>query len=202
MSREPSFDELVGGEPMGSERERLREVHELLLQAGPPPELTPELESGPQLGRVAATRRRQMKRRGMLLLAATLAVIAVFFAGYGVAQRGGSTSAVAQLALKGTSAAPGARATLVLLPKTGGNWPMRLSVRGLPKLPAEQYYTVFLVRKGVGHLPCGTFVTADQSRTLTVTLNAPYRLRQGDTWIVAREAPRDNGLGPTVLRPA
>jgi hypothetical protein len=202
MSREPSFDELVGAEPMGSERERLRMAHELLLQAGPPPELPPELEAGPQLGRVSAARRRQMKRRGMLLLAATLAVVAVFFAGYGVAQRGGGTNAVAQLALKGTPAAPGARATLALLPKRAGNWPMRLSVKGLPKLPAEQYYTVFLVRKGAGRLPCGTFVTAGGAGTLTVSLNAPYRLRQGDTWIVAREAPRDSGTGPTVLRPA
>ena len=40
----PDFDELVGGDDLpGPERERLQRVHELLVAAGPPPELPPEL---------------------------------------------------------------------------------------------------------------------------------------------------------------
>ena len=43
-NRVPDFDELVGGDVTGDERERLRRAHELLVQTGPPPELSPELE--------------------------------------------------------------------------------------------------------------------------------------------------------------
>ena len=35
----PDFDELVGTDLEPDERERLERVHELLLEAGPPPEL-------------------------------------------------------------------------------------------------------------------------------------------------------------------
>ena len=37
--RGPSFDDLVGDDLAPAERERLLRVHELLIQAGPPPEL-------------------------------------------------------------------------------------------------------------------------------------------------------------------
>ena len=43
MSRSPDFDELVNGVEEPDERERLRRVHELLVEAGPPPELSPAL---------------------------------------------------------------------------------------------------------------------------------------------------------------
>jgi len=38
-NRVPDFDELVGGDVTGDERERLRRAHELLVHTGPPPEL-------------------------------------------------------------------------------------------------------------------------------------------------------------------
>jgi len=47
--RAPDFDELIDGEIDGAERERLRRMHELVLRAGPPPELSPQLEAGPTL---------------------------------------------------------------------------------------------------------------------------------------------------------
>ena len=40
MNREPTLDELIGADTTGAERERLQHVHELLLEAGPPPEVT------------------------------------------------------------------------------------------------------------------------------------------------------------------
>ena len=48
MSRDPDFDELVPDAEEG-ERERLRRVHDMLVAAGPPPELTPQMEAGPTL---------------------------------------------------------------------------------------------------------------------------------------------------------
>src|SRR5207237_772064 len=42
-TRPPDFDDLVGGEVPREERARLHRVHELLVQADQPPELSPEL---------------------------------------------------------------------------------------------------------------------------------------------------------------
>lgn len=201
MTRDPSFDELVGGEPTGTERERLRRAHELLVQAGPPPELSPELRAGPQLARVQAIRRRQVRRRGMLLLAATLAVAAVFAVGYAVGNGGSEPNAVGRLALKGTAIAPHARATLAILPRVDGNWPMQLTVENLPKLPTRSQYAVYLVQQGERY-PCGSFVSSGGSGPMTVKLNAPYRFQTGASWIVVRKPLLSRGLGQTVLRPA
>ena len=49
MTRPPDFDELVGKEVPEHERERLKRTHELLVQAGPPPELSPALETVPRI---------------------------------------------------------------------------------------------------------------------------------------------------------
>jgi hypothetical protein len=207
VSGGPRFDELFGTEPAGPERERLLRTHELLVQAGPPPELAPTLERAPTPAAARALHRRRVKRRVVLLLAAAIAAGAMFAAGYAVADHrgtGGSSSSASTrtLALKGTSAAPHARATLEILPAQAGNWPMTLSVAGLPKLPPHTYYEVYLVRSGRTWASCGSFVVARSSRALTVTLNAPYALRPGDSWIVTRTGPQETGPGKAVLRPA
>ena len=208
MNREPSFDELVDAETSGEERERLRNVHELLLEAGPPPELTPKLRKAPGFGRVVRFQRRTVKRRGLLLLAAALSIVVVFAAGYAVSNSrhsGGGGSSVkgvaATVQLEGTPFAPNAQATLEVWKPRAGNWPMTLSVTGLPKLPRHVYYDVYLVRNGKPWAPCGAFRVASASQALTLTLNAPYKLRKGDTWVVTRPAAHGTEPGKTVLRP-
>src|SRR4029079_5672305 len=112
VNREPTLDDLIGADMSGEERERLRQVHGMLLEAGPPPELSPKLEEGPTLG-MTLQRKRALKRRGMLSVAAPLAVVGVFLAGYAVANRGGSgPTPVLSQALKGTALAPQAQGTL------------------------------------------------------------------------------------------
>jgi hypothetical protein len=200
----PEFEDLVGEDTSADERERLHGVHELLLQAGAPAELTPELRRGPSFGVDRLQRRRVVKRRAMLLLAAALSVGAVFAAGYAVADhRGGGNAEAAPpetLALHGTSQAPHARATLDVWRPRDGNWPMTLSVVGLPKLPRHTYYEVELVRHGRFWGSCGTFRIERPSRALTLTLNAPYQLEKGDSWVVTRASPAGEP-GTTVLRP-
>lgn len=205
MNREPDFDELIGAETSAAERERLRRTHELLLQAGPPPELPPQLRKAPSFGRSGAVRlqpRRVVKRRALLLLAAAVSIAAVFAAGYGVGNhRGGSPAPVAALTLQGTSALPNAHATLEVWHSRSGNLPMTLSVVGLPKLPRGTYYEVYLVRQGRPWGQCGTFVVSStSSQPLTLKLSAPYSLQKGDSWIVTR-APFGSEPGKTVLRP-
>ena len=208
MNHEPRLDELIDAETTGAEREQLRHVHELLLRAGPPPELTPELEAGPTLAMTLGRRRRSAKPRAMLLLAAALAVLGVFFAGYLVANSRSGKSAksvsppVRVITLRGTSDVPQAQATLAVWHSHAGNWPMTLNVAGLPKLPPHNYYEVYLVRDGKPWGSCGTFrVEGSSGQRLSVTLTAPYSLRKGDSWVVTRPGPGGVEPGLTVLRP-
>jgi hypothetical protein len=204
LTHEPNFDELIGTEATRAERERLHHAHELLVQAGPPPELPPSLQKAPNFGVFSLHQRRVVKRRALVLLAAALSVAVVFFAGYAV--RGGGSSAkapnpVVSLSLKGTSALPNAQATLEVWKARDGNWPMTLSVVGLPKLANHGYYEVYLVRNGRPWGLCGTFRAAGSSTALTVTLNAPYSLHKGDSWVVTRPDSSGAEPGQTVLSP-
>jgi hypothetical protein len=196
----PEFEEIVGEDVEAAERARLARVHSLLVQAGPPPELSPELESGPTLGMTLNRRPVRVRRRAMLLAAAVAIVALAFLGGY-IAGNGGGTASADVLKLTGTPAAPHALASLQIEPRdAGGNWPMRLSVTGLPRLSGQSYYEVFLVRDGKPFAPCGTFkVAAD--RATTVQLNAPYRLRHTDSWVVTRQTPTSSEPGAVVLRP-
>jgi hypothetical protein len=79
---------------------------------------------------------------------------------------------------------------------------MTLTAVGLPKLPPRRYYEVYLIRGGKIGGSCGTFNVVSKGGVVKVTLNSPYPLLKGDTWVVTR--PGSDGLepGPTVLRPA
>lgn len=205
MNREPTLDELIGTEATGAERQRLQHVHDLLLEAGPPPELSPELEAGPNLKMTVGKRRRVVKQRATLLLAAAVGVFVVFLGGYVVANRGGSSSATPVIAqrLAGTPLAPHASGTLEVWDSSAGNWPMTLRVVGLPRLPQHTYYEVYLVRGGKPWGSCGSFrvTSSDSSAVVRVTLTAPYTLRKGDSWVVTRPGPGGAEPGRTVLRP-
>jgi hypothetical protein len=207
VNRDRNLDELVGADMTGAERERLQRAHDMLLEAGPPPELSPKLEEGPSLG-MTLQRRRAVKRRAMLLLAAALAVFAVFFAGYGVGNHGSGKKTggpVIAEALKGTSRASQAEGALrVWSSKDGNNWPMTLTVVGLPKLPPHNYYEVYLLRDGKiqGWGLCGAFsVGGSNASEVTVTLTSPYPLEKGDSWVVTRPGAGGTEPGQTVLRP-
>jgi hypothetical protein len=156
------------------------------------------------LGRARDPRR--VRRGAALLLAAALAVAVVFIGGYLVGNRDGGTSPspppVRTLELHGTSAAKGAFASLRLGSAEEGNWPMTLTVVGLPTLPARGYYEVFLVRNGKPWAPCGSFVVQRSDVGFTVTLNAPYALHPGDSWVVTKQLPGTSGPGQPVLVPA
>jgi hypothetical protein len=202
--RKPDFDELVGLDVEHSERERLRRVHELLIEAGPPAELPPELEAGPTLAMTFGGRVREHRthRRTMLLAAAVVVLALAFLGGYIAGNRGGGVAGARTLKLAGTSADPAALASLRIEPADeAGNWPMQLNVTGLPKMPPHGYYAVFLVRNGKIWAPCGTFVVAGAKQGTSVHLNAPYKLKHGDSWVITKQMPGSNEPGTVVLRP-
>jgi len=204
VTRTLNFDELIGPDVEPAERERLRTVHNLLLQAGPPAELSPEIEAGPTLAMTLQRRPRRAGHRVALLAAALALVTIAFLGGYITGNgKGDGLSAGHTLSLVGTKAAPGALASLRIQPvDAAGNWPMQISVTGLPKLPARGYYMVYLMRNGKPYAPCGTFVVAGRDHGASVWLNAPYDVRQGDTWVVTKQLPGHHVAGPIVLRPS
>jgi hypothetical protein len=200
MTQPPDFEQLIGSDVEAAEYARLQRVHSLLVQAGPPPEIAPGIASGPTLGMTMARRPTRVRRR-VLLLAATVAVLALAFLGGYIAGNGGGKTAGTVLQLAGTPAAPSAFASLQIEPvDAAGNWPMRLSVKGLPQLHGHWYYEVFLERDGKPYAPCGSFKVATKQATV-VQLNAPYRLQHADTWIVTKQAPDSKAPGQVVLRP-
>jgi hypothetical protein len=203
VTRTPDFDELVGPEVSPAERARLRNVHDLLLQAGPPAELSPEIEAGPTLA-MTVQRAKPRRRHRVALLAAALAIFGVvFLGGYIVGNGGGNgLDAGKTLSLVGTKEAPSALASLRIQPvDEAGNWPMQISVTGLPKLPPHGYYTVYLMRNGKPWAPCGYFIVKGANHGTSVWLNAPYKLKPHDSWVVTRQMPGNHEAGPIVLRP-
>jgi hypothetical protein len=202
MTKTPSFDDLVGSDVPPEERARLERVHELLVSAGPPAELTPEFERGPTLAMTLARSSRRGHRRVALLAAAVVILALAFIAGFVSGNSGDGLTGSHTLKLTGTHQAPGALASLEITnADAAGNWPMRLSVTGLPKLPLHGYYEVFVTRNGKPWAPCGVFLVKSATGAVSVRLNAPYELRHSDSWVVTKQLPGHHEPGPVVLKP-
>ena len=174
MSEPRDLRELVGDDLEPGELERLQRVHALLEQAGPPPELSPALARAPESpsARVIPFPRRY---RFTALAAAVIVAAALFGAGY-LAAGGPDPGPVETVVMRGSG---DATAELALFAKDeAGNWPMELSISGLP----AGSYELWLTRDGALAEPCGVFAVAGDETT--VPLNAPYALRQFDGWVV------------------
>ena len=172
----PDFDELVSGEVDGAERDRLRRVHDLLVEVGPPPEPSPR--SAPGTNVVPLRRRR--RRSALLALAAALGATAIFTLGLTVAA-GDDPSAEQVVAMTGPS---GASASLEIFDvDEAGNWPMLIDVRGLAPPSDGRLLELWLTTDGVPTAFCGSFLTDDEGRAI-VPLNAPWRIDDFDGWVV------------------
>lgn len=196
MTRRPDFDDLVGQDIPADERARLQRAHELLIEAGPPPELSPGLEPVPWPDDALAPlfgRRRQRGRRPVLLAAALVTAVVVGFV-LGQATTSSSTSINARetVQLHGTALARGAVGTLKLgKADAAGNWPMVLQVNGLPKLTKGGYYDLYLTKSGRPLVSCGTINAKGET---VVRLTAAYNLERFDHngWVVVRKTPSNN----------
>ena len=196
MSDKPDFRELVGDLPE-EERARLERVHELLVTAGPPPELPPALvepDLDPRDENVEFLPRR---RAGFVLGIAAAVGVAAFLGGFLAGRAKEPFTEVYKVPMHGTVQAANASATIrVGKADQAGNWPLKVVVRGLKPLPKGQYYEMFLTRNGKRAATCGTFRIAKNSGS--VRLNAPYNFRRFDGWVVTRERPGSN-QHPVVL---
>jgi hypothetical protein len=208
--RPPDFDDLVGNDLSQAERDRLRGVHDLLVAAGPPPELTPELESvqWPEeaLAPLGLTRRAgKRKHSRLILVAATLTIaVAAFLLGQATRTNSSSMDVREVVKLQGTTLDRDALATLELgNPDLQGNWPMILHATGLQSLPKAGYYDLYLTRKGKPVALCATFNVTRRGE-VNIRFSAAYQLDHFDRhgWVVTRQIPPNHEPTEIVLRPA
>jgi len=186
MKREPDFSELVGEEGAPEELERLRRVHELLVAAEPPPDVTRRLRRAPRVrARLPALPRPRLQ--AALGFAAAAAVALGFGIGYAVGNGGGFPRQAARpMHGVGRFAAASASIEIGKL-DAGGNWPLQMVERGLPVLPRGGWYELFLTKNGKPDATCGTFrVSGSVTR---VRLNAPYDFGEYDGWVVTSHVP-------------
>jgi hypothetical protein len=198
------FDELIGGDDLTPEEEaKLRRVHELLVQAGPPPDLSPVLEAPPVPAEevdppeVAYLLRR---RRGLAAVLALAAALAAFAGGYAVGNSKGKPEAFSALRTVPMHGAPGARGVIQIAAKDSvGNWPMLVEVSGLPKQESRAaYYELWLTHQGRPAVACGSFRV--HGKTTRVRLSVPYALKGYDGWVVTAQASETQPPGAVVLR--
>jgi hypothetical protein len=77
-----------------------------------------------------------------------------------------------------------ARASLAIFDvDDGGNWPMELTVRDLPGGSGVSY-ELWLTKQGKLADSCGAFRIAGEKTV--VPLNAPYKLKNYDGWVIVR----------------
>jgi hypothetical protein len=195
----PEFRDLVGDELSPEERARLERVHELLVEAGPPPELPPSLAEVPH-GKAEAPTWLPRRRAGALLsLAAAIALVA-FLGGYVIGFRHNTFDKTREVSMHGTSNAPNARAVIKLGKQdNAGNWPMVVTVHGLPRLPERGYYELFVTRNG-NFLRCGSFNV--EAGTTSMDFTVPYTFERKDGWVVTRWRRGEREPGPALLTTA
>ena len=175
----PDFDDLVGGDLDDTERARLRRVHDLLVSAGPPPELSPKLTSGPPEPKARVIPFPRSRWRTVAVSAAA-ALLVAFFTGWAVGAHRGNDDVRRTIAMTGAN---GALASLdVLNPDDAGNWGMKMTVSGLPVLAGGKTYTLWLTKHGHLDSECGTFVV--QPGATKVRMTVPYHLREYTGWVV------------------
>jgi hypothetical protein len=184
------------------ERGRLERVHGLLVQAGPPAELPPELHkpTGTPDADVIQFPLLPKRRVGAAVLLAAAVAAATFVGGFAwghAKAKPANLSAERVVSMHG----PSALAVLKVAPADAvGNWPMELRVSGLPaQAKRSAYYELWLTQKNGPRLPCGSFRVHGGDNTTTVRLSVPYSLRHASGWIVTRETPGGSEPGPVVL---
>ena len=200
-----SFDDIVGTDGLTHEEEaKLRRVHELLVAAGPPPDLSPDLSLPPvpteeaDPPEVAFLLRR---RRGRALVLALAATLAAFVGGYAFGHSKGKPAAftsIRTVAMHGPSGGASHGVINIAEKDSVGNWPMQFEVSGLPQQQNRAaYYELWLTQNGKAVAPCGSFRV--NAKTTRVRLSVSYPLKRFDGWVVTSQTGKRDGLGPIVL---
>jgi hypothetical protein len=200
----PDFEDLVGTDLEPEERDRLRRAHDMLVAAGPLPELPPELADpmGPPEAEVVPFWNRR-RNATVAVLAAALAALA-FGVGYLTGHtKSGSDFTAATVVMRGTTAAPDGVGSIQLGSKDdAGNWPMLVRVSNLAKLSKNSYYTLWLTKKGKPVAPCGSFLVRGGTHPTEVKFTVAYKRSNFDGWVVTKQSRGDRTPGRVLLETA
>jgi len=187
----PDFFDLVGDEGTPDELAQLRRAHDLLVAAGPPPELSPRLAEAPtEQSRSSVLPRR---RRGAAFLLAAAVVASAFGIGLLIGDRDSSGFTQSRaVPMHGVGRLASARATLGVGDQdSAGNYPLKMTVQGLPSLQNGGWYELLLSKGGKPTLSCGSFASAADG--VTVRMSVPYDLSKFpklfDGWVVVQHEP-------------
>jgi hypothetical protein len=202
-----NFDDMVDRHDLApAEEAKLRRVHELLVQAGPPPDLPIGLERTPEAQEAEIVQFPLLPKRrwaAAALVAATLVVVA-FGGGYlfGHTKSGSASLKADRVIPMHGVASRGTQNALALLrvakADSVGNWPMELQVTGLPRQASRgASYELWLTKGGKPVEPCGTFRV--HGKTTRVRFTVPYALSGIDGWVITTQQQTSAAPGPVVV---
>lgn len=184
MKEPDNLHDLVGEDLSPEELARLERVDMLLRSVpAPPPELPASLARS--IDTIGLEGPRPTRRRlGLAVVFAAVIAAAAFGFGRWTADDGFEASAV--VAMQPTDVAPHAAAVIELggPDESSGNWGLELEVSGLPRLPAGEYYVLWLVKDNEYAGTCGTFNVGEG--TTRVEMIVSYRLRDYDAWAISK----------------
>lgn len=201
MTDRPDLRDLLPDDVGPDELERLGHVHELLLAAGRPAELPPRLTSVPTARRSGLIAFAEHRRKAVLLVAAAAAAALFgvgFFSGWST-KDGSFKAAFGPIAMRGSDTTGAVLAQIWVGQKDAAlNWPSLMKVRGLPTLPKNGYYALYLTDEKTGKRLLLCTVFAVHKGVTTVTFNYPGSAR-GRGWVVVPETPGGAVGSPAVL---
>ena len=181
------FDQMVDLTGVSPEdRARMLRVHELLVSAGPPVELPSELEDAPSdVGGAEVIAFPRRRRTAAAISIAAAVAVACFSGGYILANQAHHNSSLHAVRVVGLSGEQNSLASLrVGAADANGNWPVQLTVQGLPPLHGtDSHYLLMLTHNGKPTWVCGMFKVGKDGAT-TVTFSVPYRITGQTKWAV------------------
>jgi hypothetical protein len=192
----PDLHDLVGDDLSPEERERLRQVDALLRRVPPPAEVPHGLTQA--VAELPLSRPTLFSRRRAALVLAFAAALAALAFAAGRWTADGDFDARLSVPMEATEHAPGASALIRVGERDDatGNWTLELDVSGLPRLPADDYYVLWLAKDGEYAATCGTFAVGEGETRVQMTIS--YRLRDYDAWVISAHG--DGEDEPWLLR--
>jgi hypothetical protein len=176
--------DLTGVSP--ADRARMRRVHELLVSAGPPADLPSDLADAPaNVGGAQVIGFPRRRRTAAAISIAAAVAVACFSGGYVLAHQAHGSSSLHAVRVVGLSGEQNSLASLrVGAADANGNWPVQLTVTGLPALHgADSHYVLMLTHNGKPTWVCGMFKVGADGAT-TVAFSVPYRITGHTKWAV------------------
>jgi len=176
--------DLTGVSP--EDRARMQRMHELLISAGPPADLPSELADAPSdVGGAQVIAFPRRRRTAAAISIAAAVAVACFTGGYVIANQAHHSSSLHAIRVVGLSGEQNSLASLrVGAADANGNWPVQLTVQGLPPLHGtDSHYLLMLTQNGKPTWVCGMFKVGKDGAT-TVTFSVPYRITGQTKWAV------------------